>query len=500
LATYYSSTPRSHRFEANIDARPSDIIRPSWQELLALCIVNLFYMAGLVEGGGFMEAMNLIGPTILMMVMTLGATLQVMRGVVAIWTPLFWARVALAIYYGVGSLVPYFVNEDTRDMIEAFYFSFPRDVAQFNLVSGLFALIMLSSALGFSYFLDGRKFDNADTIFGWKPQASGPGLQNMALLFLAVGSAVDYGLVLPSAIGLITTPIPQAIVQIAAASWIGCFLLTYSSLRDKSPLLYLAIAASILSSCSGLMQFAKTAAVFPLVMLAMGVIYARPKVKVLATSFFAIGIFYLMIAPIVTYSRSVLVDTYGVGAAASAPERIKIIGSYTPEREKEINNKEVQGGWARLSYVNSGTFAINEYDAGRPGKTLGYALIVFVPRFMYPNKPVITDIARQFNASVNNNAESASSPGIAPELYWNGGWPMLIAGSMLIGILLSAISTYSVVVMKNDAYHLLFVVLIGLRMGTRMDGFLVPDLIGPISYLVIGHAVLNALNNLSLKK
>jgi len=77
---------------------------------------------------------------------------------------------------------------------------------------------------------------------------------------------------------------------------------------------------------------------------------------------------------------------------------------------------------------------------------------------------------------------------------------MLIIGSILVGVLLSAISVYSIVVMKNDAFHLLFVVLIGLRMGTRMDGFLVSDLIGPISYLVIGHAVLNALNNLSLKK
>ncbi|MEO9130536.1 MAG: hypothetical protein ABI240_04945 [Sphingomonas sp.] len=502
MATFYSNTlkPGTSAAEANIDARPSEVIRPSWQELLALCVVNLLYMVGLVEGQGFMETMNLVGPTLLMITMALAAVLQVKRGVVAIWAPLFWARVALAVYYGVGSLVPYFVNTDTRDMMEAFYFSFPRDVAQYNLVGGLFALFMLLSALLFSQMLDARKTDSADTIFGWKPHAAGPGLKNMALLLLIVGSAVDYGLILPSSIGLITTPIPQALSQVAFASWLGCFLLTYSSLRDKSPLLYLAIAASILSCASGILQFSKQTAVFPLLMLAMGFVYARPRLKNLVVSFLAIGTFFMTIVPVVTYSRAVLVNTLGTGAAASLPDRLKIVMSYTAEREKEINDKEVQGGWARLSYVNSGTFAINQFDAGRPGASLRNIFIVFLPRFIYPNKPIITDIGNEFNASVNGNAGSASSPGLAAELYWNGGWPMLIFGSLLVGIILSALSAYSVVVMRNEAFHLLFIVLIGLRMGVRMDGMMVPDIIGPISYVVIGHVVLNALNNLSLKK
>lgn len=447
-----------------------------------------------------MNAMNLIGPTILMADMVLCAVSMVRRGVVSIWTPLFWARISLAAYYGAGSLVPYFVNEDTRAMMEAFYFSYPKDVAKFNLVGSLFALFFLIGTLIFSHILDSRHREDANSFLGWQPRASGPGSTTMALLFLIVGSIVDYGLMLPHALGLINTATPQAIALVAMASWLGCFLLTYTSIRDSSPLLYLAIAAGILSSAVGVVQFAKSTAIFPLIMLAMGAIYAKPRITVLIGSFLAITLFFFAVAPVVTYARNVLYGTYGADAPASFSERIGILSSYTAERAEEQNKSDIQGGWARLSYINSGTFAINQYDAGRPGNSLKYAIIVFIPRILYPDKPIITDSARDFNASINNNDASASSPGLAPELYWNGGWIAVVIGATFVGFLLAIISGYSTAVLNNDAFHLLFVVLLGIRMGIRMDGFLVPDILGPAAVMVIGHVILTVLNNLSLKK
>jgi len=123
-----------------------------------------------------------------------------------------------------------------------------------------------------------------------------------------------------------------------------------------------------------------------------------------------------------------------------------------------------------------------------------------VPRFIYPDKPNISAAGQEFTVAVNGNDASLTSPGIPPELYWDAGWLGVILGSLYVAILCTVLSLYTLTVMRAEAYHLLFVVLLGLRIGTRIDGFMVQDFIGPIVVVFAAHIALTFLNRLVMRR
>ena len=109
------------------------------------------------------------------------------------------------------------------------------------------------------------------------------------------------------------------------------------------------------------------------------------------------------------------------------------------------------------------------------------------PASIYPDKPIITDIGRDFTVMANGNYDSSTSPSIPSEGYWNAGWPGVALFALLLSTVLTLWSIYSTIVFDRDAWHLLLVVLLGMRVGTRIDGFLVPDVVGPLSAVLAIH-------------
>ncbi|MEY4270210.1 MAG: hypothetical protein RLZZ58_1426, partial [Pseudomonadota bacterium] len=146
------------------------------------------------------------------------------------------------------------------------------------------------------------------------------------------------------------------------------------------------------------------------------------------------------------------------------------------------------------SYVNVGTYAMHEYDSGLPGDSFKYTYAILIPRFLWPEKPVLTSVATDLNFSATGSFNSSVSAGISVELYWNFGWVGLFVGALGIGILLYLWSLYTIRVQEVGAWHLFAVVLLGMKVGTRSDGFIVTDIFGPLLLAVLGHFALSAID------
>jgi hypothetical protein len=87
---------------------------PAW-ELAALAgLVGVYVGAETTVGDWSHEILNVAGPVWLTSVLGLAATRMVLMNPAALWTGLFWFRVATAVYFGVGALVPFYVNLATR--------------------------------------------------------------------------------------------------------------------------------------------------------------------------------------------------------------------------------------------------------------------------------------------------------------------------------------------------------------------------------------------------
>src|SRR5918996_5006966 len=102
-------------------ASGADCLAPRLGEIAALAgLVGLYVGIETLAGDGSHDALNVVGPLWLTVVLGVGATRMVLMNPAAIWTGLFWCRVSTAVYFGVGALVPFYVNLPTRMVIDAF--------------------------------------------------------------------------------------------------------------------------------------------------------------------------------------------------------------------------------------------------------------------------------------------------------------------------------------------------------------------------------------------
>ena len=111
-------------------------------------------------------------------------------------------------------------------------------------------------------------------------------------------------------------------------------------------------------------------------------------------------------------------------------------------------------------------------------------LYAFIPRLIWPGKPVITSMATKFNELLTGNPESASSPGIYGDLYWEGGWPAVIIGSFILAIMLSFVGSFSMRALETRQWHLLPIIMLGLRIGYRVDGWFAADYINIVPIML----------------
>ncbi len=488
-AVYGKNMAKSQRSGDGPD--PATLIAPGWTEIAILAIATV---AGLIIYFNIDESAGLvlvITPLMITLALTIGALRMITLSAQSVWTCMFWTRIVGIAYIGVGSLVPIFVNAETRDMLTQFFFFFPKDSAKYNLVNLVYMLVFMLTA---RFLVLGFVAKSAVPTFGF--ERARLDLTVMGWGLLAIGYLFQFFINMRAHMDLLEGASPLLFNELGLAGQIGIFFLAYEGLKRSRGLVYVAVASAILFSALGMVLFSKTVAVFPLIMLALGFIFHEATARRIVVSFVGIVSFFMFLAGLVPFGRDAANQVATTDVPSSIAVRIDAIGRYLSGERDSYGVSELQTGWARLSYVNAGTFAINRFDAGQPGNSLRDAPLVWIPRIIYPDKPVITEIGREFSYAANGNYGSQATPALPSEGYWNFGWPGVIAFAVMIGGLFTFWSLYTIAVVRSEAWHLFIIVLMGMRVWLRIDGMFVPDILGPIGFAFLGHFALQFLNRL----
>ena len=109
----YRPAPARRRPAGPLDAL--ETLRPAPAELIISTIALMIATIGYAYGDLIVETTNLIVPTLLIAGLGIGCLKMARRDIACIWAPVFWNRVVLIAYFGVGSIVPLFVNDETRE-------------------------------------------------------------------------------------------------------------------------------------------------------------------------------------------------------------------------------------------------------------------------------------------------------------------------------------------------------------------------------------------------
>lgn len=468
-------------------------LMPSIAEFAGIFALLIFYGMVINYGGAGVTVANYGGPIILSTVVG-WAALQMLRGNrYTLWTPLLWYRIGLVAYLGLGSLITLFLNDDTRAIMATFFDFFPRDVLKFNMVVALFHAAVLIFTAGIIGPLRTRASSRNMLSFITPSHVS---TKVIGFTFLGVGSAINYLIIYPATLELFRFAVPQIIVQLGQAAYLGYFLVSYWALKEgRTVWLWVVAILTVIDVSAGIIQLSKHAALFPMLMLPIAYVYHRPTLRRLTVVAAMLLPGYFLIADIVNDARGeVARDSSG---RAVLSETINTLAARARgEDRSKVGVPDHQMSWSRLSYVNAGAFAISQYDQGLPGDSLRDIFVVWVPRIVYPDKPIITDLGREFTFLANGNYNSSTSPSIPAEAYWDFGWLGVGLFAALMTPVLALWSIYNVLALSREAWHLLLVVAMGLRVGSRIDGMLVIDVIGPISVAVVLHLILYFANRL----
>lgn len=460
-------------------------MKPKLAEIVPIAMLLLLYGIALADGYAMVGLANVIGPAFFAMIVGWAAFRMTQENIHAIWTPLFWYRVAATTFLGIGTALTSFYNNATQDLITSFYAFSPLDLLKFNVVNTLFHFVILSVSYIICEISSPRDQSKRSILRSIEP-CNIP-LKPIGFAFLLLGVLTNYLILYPVALGIISWRIPNAVSQVGQAAYVGYFLITYWGLvNGERRWVALMIVLAGIDSIIGIFQLTKYAVIFPALMVPIGFIYHKPSTRRILLSLLFIVPYYYYTSNIVYEAREV-VERRGAGNSALFADTMAAMKEIAQRREPDTDSPDYQLSWARLNYVNAGTLAINLHDRNLPGDTLRDVFIVWIPRFIYPDKPNITDIARDFTYLANGNYDSSTSPSMPSEGYWDYGWFGVVMFSVIFGTVLTIWSFYSTLVFERRAWHLLLVALLGMRVGVRIDGMLVPDVIGPLSAVLAIH-------------
>jgi len=436
----------------------------------------------------WLESMALVNqalPALLFLVCGWAAYTMVNRDPLALWTPLPWFLVASAVYFGFGPLIYHFGSPESIDFADSYYAISEYDLARTNMLNVIgIALLLGGFVLGSRLFHRAR--DMSSRPFRY------PLMRRLMWTFLAIGVSIQFLFVLPNRLGLLTWTLPGAIQFLSDLSKIAIILLFVLVGQGYRRYRLMLIALIGFELVVAIMSFSKLAVIEVFITVGLGWYLVRPDIRRLMLGGVLVILLYVFVlSPFVTFGRLAF-GTLGVGTVGEVAEAV---GEYGATRRDDLAGFRpgVQGWWTRFSYSNAQAFAMHDHDRGAGGETVKLAFYAFVPRLLFPDKPLMTP-GREFTEVVTGyESETHTSPGFMAEAYWNGGWWLVVLVCLYVGVVLAGFTQFVRNAIGANRYEYLPIAMIGISMGYSPDSWFAATYVGSLAQVVGLYVVLRIL-------
>ncbi len=475
-------------------------LQPGRPEIGLIGLACLLSFVALSKGQFVAPSWNYVISPLLALGLASGIVTMVARDSATLWAPLMWWRIVTILYSGIGSMMPLFASAETVDYANGFFRTYPADSLKYTAVCAVFSGVVLTSLWLICAMIERRQVRRPSGVAGEtrsrlyiRPCALS--MRDAGFIILLIGTPIKLVVSIIPLLTGIETAAPAIVTSLEGMSSLSYALLIAHYVRigsRKYAWVFFLIAAEIFFAT---LQFNKSNAVFPVLMASLGYIYAKPSLKAAAIAAVAAATLFGILQPLTSHGR--LVDWESTGNRQPQISRsLTILSDYIASDTTMTDQSDISLSWARIAYFPAGSFAINQFDNGVLGDSYNLILITLIPRFLWRDKPNVTDVGARFNFLATGNEYSQSSPGVPAEAYWNDGWIGVAVAAFGFGLLMSLWSFYAVAVMTSRAWHLMPAVLVGIRAGTRIDGLLALDIIPPAVLALILHVVLTIANAL----
>ena len=431
----------------------------------------------LVAPMSWLNVGNQLGPAILFMTCLWSVYQYMKRSPLALWTPMPWFLVACAAYFGFGPLIYHYGSEASLRYIDTFFLVDEFSLLRTNFLNAVgIGVVAIGVIVGRTCFTSERPL--RITPFNY--------VETRILMFtiLVIGILVKYLLALPYYLGLVSWTLPGSVQYLSSFPKIAIILLFVLIQRGYSRYKWLLIILIGAELVTALMTLSKQPVIEVIIAIGLGWDLGRPNLRSLIFSGVVLVLLYVFVlSPFVLYSR-LAAGTVGVGTVTEVNELVLDYAGMQNEDLMDIMSG-VQGWWTRLSYLNEQSFAMEDYDKGAGGETIGLIRYVFLPRLFFPNKPIMTP-GREFTEVITGEVtETATAAGIFAEAYWNGGGIMVAVVCLYVGVLFAGLTIFAERNIVMGKYEYLPIVMIGLSMGYSPNDWFVASYVGPLASVIV---------------
>ena len=412
----------------------------------------------------------------------------------AIWSAAFWLPVQAAVFTGFGPLVEVFGNEATRAALAAHPLALSAEA-----LLGANALAMLGATLLLTGVWAHMAAAPRAWAAAWPTAGAGADPLRIGLAFVALGGALKYLLINPAQWGLVDLLAPGVVTNLGALADLGFALLAYAAAagRRGARAAFWALWPAHLALAA--LSFAKLDIVLALLFPAIGAFLAHRSALRLVLALALAGAVYAAAQPFVHHGRAAVAESTGTANGAGYGARLAIAQAYldAPTWGPAAEEPTPQGWWTRLSFAGPQAFAMEARARGLAYRPLADAWMHFVPRALWPEKPVLPGPGLEVHRLVTGEAKAESflALSIYGDLFWQFGWAGIWLGCPAIGWLFAMMAARSVAAVRARAFLMLPAVLLALEMAILgPNRFVVTGILGPLpiyaAYLLATGALL----------
>jgi len=291
------------------------------------------------------------------------------------------------------------------------------------------------------------------------------------------------------------------------------------------PIKLIALTLFIIELFSGILTFSKyQEVIFTMLSLITGVLIRRASWKFMLLTLLGMGLIFAMINPLITLGRAhiaydaqnplatrieILQDAYKALLNPNEVFITKTLESTARVNLEEMNKLEerVRAIGRRIEVASIQGYLINEYNDGRSGSTLLNFWVTFIPRIVWPQKPITTNLGAELHMkyyNAPNQIYSALAPTYSAEAYWNYGPLGVLLVSILLGLAIGWLTQYSFLAVYGIRSEYFIIAFPALIWACFVESWIVSSYLGEfvifLVILLIARALLEGWRFFKIKK
>lgn len=408
--------------------------------------------------------------------------------------PVTCFSLAIAVYYAFGPLLYVLGPEETAQYSLAWYPSDPRSglwVIALNFIgAGIAGITCISTKFG--------AVTRAAKVVAtrWARISA----EKVVVFFIVVGMLFRFFFVIPYEFGMIKVP-PSSVIRALQNFALVGFFVGYSLPNMNRSLRKLLKYALIVQVITSVLMFSKTEALLAILSAGLGMYLARQRImSLISLSIVAIAI-YVALGPLILFGRNQLLDSGTDGMrVAGLVDRGMLVQEYLESQRTGTQSNDMPAmWWYRLNYLPAQHAVVDLYNEGRGSASFKNVLWVFVPRTIYPDKPILSNEGKMLTEKVHGFSTSSTGIGIFADGYYNFGWFGVILSAVTYGLALSAYRCIARPIIAHKAFALYPLALVGVTVAIRPDGWWLLDVAGPIILVLAGLFVVRSFSESKLR-